>query len=67
MFILLSYIEHYLDCVENAVKHHCEDVDAAKWQRGFDERSYLPMAEHIGCVADNSKSLKTWIIWFSLN
>ena len=62
MFILFRYIQQYLNCVENVVKRHCEDVDAAKWQRGFDERSFLPLADHIGCVANNSKSLNTWII-----
>lgn len=44
-----SYAENYLDCVFNAVKHHCS-FEAAKWQAGFDARSLKPILEAYGCI-----------------
>ena len=44
-----SYVDNYLDCVFNAVKHHC-NIEAARWQASLNARSLKPRLEEIGCL-----------------
>lgn len=50
------YVRDYVDCVENAVMHHC-GPEAGKWQRGLDERLLQPTMEDYGCVKNGK-----WVI-----
>lgn len=43
------FVENYLDCVFNAVKHRC-GLAAARWEAGFDARSLKPLLDASGCL-----------------
>lgn len=45
---ICQYVEDYLDCVENVVTSFC-GKEAARWQRGLDVSSLMPLLNRISC------------------